>query len=212
MNIKVTSFKEPIYTRRTSFNHDYDITLNEITKSANNNAFYEEGYALTLLDRLKLYGYHEKKLFLEYQLKRSADPLRWLLDFERLIELNNWKSEFEFINNRTEELSNLPQLMGILFKDIENGNYVSKVTPESDNQLNNETIFNSTEASAYLSIARSTLYKLTSKKAIPYYKPNGKNMYFKKEALDEYVTKQRQISNSEIESNTNDYLSRNWKP
>ena len=103
MSIIVKSFKEPVYTRRTSFNHDYDITLNEITKSANNNAFYEEGYAIALFNRLKLYSYHEKKLFLEYQLKRSADPLRWLLDFERLVELNNWKSEFEFINSRTED-------------------------------------------------------------------------------------------------------------
>lgn len=152
-----------------------------------------------------------KKLFLEYQLKRSADPLRWLLDFERLVELNNWKSEFEFINSRIEELSNLPQILSALFNDIENGNYDSKDTPESDKQLNNETIFNSTEASSYLSIAKSTLYKLTSKKAIACYKPNGKNMYFKKEALDEYITKKRQMSNSEIESQTNDYLSRNWE-
>lgn len=36
------------------------------------------------------------------------------------------------------------------------------------------------EASIYLDISRSTLYKMTSAKQIPHYKPNGKLVYFEK--------------------------------
>jgi excisionase family DNA binding protein len=211
MSIEVSTFREPLYTRRTSFNHDYDITLNEVTKASNNNAFSEKGYALALLSRLELYSFHEKKLFLEYQLRRSKDPQRWLLDFERLVEINNWKSEFEFINYRTKALSNLPKIISELFKNIEDKNYASDVT-DGGNQQNNNAVFNSTEACTYLNIAKSTLYKLTSDKAIAFFKPNGKNMYFKKEDLDEYISQSKQISNSELETRTNDYLSRGWNP
>jgi excisionase family DNA binding protein len=211
MTLKTVPFKEPIYTRRASFNHTYDVTLNEITKEANNNAYSDFGYASALFERLKLYSAYEKKLFLAYQLKRSANPLRWLLDFELLVELNNWKSEFEFLNYRAEELLELPNIIRALFIDIENGKYDCGVDSESENNTN-EAVFNTAETCAYLNISKSTLYKLTSKKTIAFYKPGGKNMYFKKEDLDAFMTKSKQISNSELETQTNNYLSRGWKP
>ena len=40
------------------------------------------------------------------------------------------------------------------------------------------------EASIYLDISRSTLYKMTSAKQIPHYKPNGKLVYFEKSELN----------------------------
>lgn len=211
MSIKTISFKEPIYTRRTAFNHEYDISLNEITKNSNNNAFSDQGYTLALLDRLNTYGRHEKMLFIHYQLTRSKTPLRWLLDFERLVELNNWKSEFEFINYRTEDLNTLKEVISILFKDIEKGKYSSPDNSIKEKQVNNETLFNTKDACAYLNISKSTFYKLTSNKSIAFYKPNGKNMYFKKEALDDYIKRHKQISNSDMETQTNNYLTKGWK-
>ena len=39
-------------------------------------------------------------------------------------------------------------------------------------------VLTTAEASAYLGISESYIYKLTSLKQIPHYKPNGKLVYF----------------------------------
>lgn len=44
------------------------------------------------------------------------------------------------------------------------------------------------EALELLNVSKSTLYKLTSSKKIPFYKPKGK-IYFKREQLVEYIEK-----------------------
>jgi len=43
------------------------------------------------------------------------------------------------------------------------------------------------ETCKYLSIAKPTLYKLTSNRNIPHYKPNGSLIYFRKSDLDNFV-------------------------
>ena len=48
--------------------------------------------------------------------------------------------------------------------------------------------FNSAKASQYLHISVSHLYKLTSKRKIPFHKPNGKHLYFYADELDEWIT------------------------
>ena len=44
-----------------------------------------------------------------------------------------------------------------------------------------------TEACQYMGIAESYLYKLTSAKKIPHYKPNGRMIYFNKQELDQWL-------------------------
>ncbi len=44
-----------------------------------------------------------------------------------------------------------------------------------------------TEACAYLHFKPGYLYKLTSQKAIPHYKPSGKMLFFSKAELDDWV-------------------------
>lgn len=44
------------------------------------------------------------------------------------------------------------------------------------------------EAAQYTGLKKSYLYKLTSTKAIPHYKPNGKNCFFKRTELEEWLT------------------------
>ena len=46
---------------------------------------------------------------------------------------------------------------------------------------------NVTQASQYLGISNSQLYKLTSQKKIPCYKPSGKYLYFFKYELDLWI-------------------------
>ena len=43
------------------------------------------------------------------------------------------------------------------------------------------------EAAAYLGIKKSYLYKLTHYRSIPYSKPSGKNCYFSRRELDEWM-------------------------
>ena len=56
------------------------------------------------------------------------------------------------------------------------------------------------EAAAYLGMALSYLYNLTSKKSIPFYTPTGKKIYFKKSELDEWMNRGRVATNEENES------------
>lgn len=46
---------------------------------------------------------------------------------------------------------------------------------------------NSREAATHLDCTLGHLYKLTSRKAIPHYKPRGKRLLFLKADLDEYL-------------------------
>ncbi len=55
-----------------------------------------------------------------------------------------------------------------------------------DVMLCQKEILNFDEAAAYLSMSKSTLYKLTSKKEIPHYKPN-RFVFFERAALDGWI-------------------------
>ena len=48
-----------------------------------------------------------------------------------------------------------------------------------------------TEASVYLGVSESYIYKLTSSKLIPHYKPNGKLVYFNRKELCEWALRNR---------------------
>lgn len=50
------------------------------------------------------------------------------------------------------------------------------------------------EAASFLSLRMTTLYKLTSAEAIPYYCPNGKRVYFKRSELVNWVFDAKQLS------------------
>ena len=47
------------------------------------------------------------------------------------------------------------------------------------------------EASRFMDIARSSLYKMTSDRSIPFYRPNGKMIYFEKADILEWIRKNR---------------------
>ncbi|MHB8871861.1 MAG: helix-turn-helix domain-containing protein [Candidatus Doudnabacteria bacterium] len=63
------------------------------------------------------------------------------------------------------------------------------------------------KACEYLQVSKSQLYKLTHKKKISYYKPNGKMIYFKQCDLDEYIEKYKIKTNEEIE---NEAINKNY--
>ena len=62
------------------------------------------------------------------------------------------------------------------------------------------------DACVYLGCSSSYLYKLTHRKSIPYYKPNGKMIYFKKLDLEQYLLRNRIKSIEEIENEASQYV------
>ncbi len=66
-------------------------------------------------------------------------------------------------------------------------------------------VLNFQEASHYLEVSESHLYKLTSKRAIPHFCPNGKKLYFKRDELNEWLLRNKQLSVAEIELKPQQY-------
>ena len=62
------------------------------------------------------------------------------------------------------------------------------------------------EAAKYLGLKPSYLYKLMMRRAIPYYKPNGKLCFFSKADLDTWLTNIRIKPQAEIDSDAAQYL------
>lgn len=67
------------------------------------------------------------------------------------------------------------------------------------------------EAADYLNLSKSAIYKLTSKKEIPYYNPGGKKIFFKRTELENWVLTSKSISVDEVDDEIISYLSRTQK-
>ena len=55
------------------------------------------------------------------------------------------------------------------------------------------------EAAKFMGMARSSLYKMTSDQTIPFYRPNGKMIFFEKTDILSWIRKNRVSSREEIE-------------
>lgn len=69
-----------------------------------------------------------------------------------------------------------------------------------------KNLLTTTEAAKYLGLKPSYLYKLMMRRAIPYYKPNGKLCFFSKADLDAWLTNIRVRSQAEIDGDAAQYL------
>jgi excisionase family DNA binding protein len=54
------------------------------------------------------------------------------------------------------------------------------------------------EASEYTGISNGTLYVLTHERRIPFYKPLGKKIYFKRTELDTFMFRNKQAADYEV--------------
>lgn len=80
------------------------------------------------------------------------------------------------------------------------------------NLVTDKTIFctkevlTSDEASRYMGISKSYLYKLTMRGEIPHYKPMGKMCYFNRAELEQWLQQNRCATPAEITDRTNSPL------
>jgi excisionase family DNA binding protein len=62
------------------------------------------------------------------------------------------------------------------------------------------------EASEFLSLSKSYLYKLTSSGQIPHYKPQGKMLYFEKSELENWLRQNPVKTNKQIRQEAENLL------
>ena len=62
------------------------------------------------------------------------------------------------------------------------------------------------EASKYLNLSKSYLYKLTSAQQIPHYKPQGKMIYFEKDALEAWLRQNPVKTQTQIAQEASHYV------
>jgi len=81
----------------------------------------------------------------------------------------------------------------------------------SNQTLLQKPVLSFQEACQYLELSESYLYKLTSKKEIPHYCPNGKKLCFNRLELEQWLQRNRQVTNTEIEMKAATHVTLNKK-
>ena len=61
-------------------------------------------------------------------------------------------------------------------------------------------VLNFKEACEYTGLSKSWMYKLTHRGMIPHYKPDGKMIYFKTQELENWMLRNKVLSDEEIRS------------
>ena len=95
--------------------------------------------------------------------------------------LNNRTTFMERLNDRVTAIETLLQKL----EPVEG--LLERLTLLEENIYTTKNMFTFMEACAYLGVSESLLYKLTSTKEIPHYKPRGKLVYFDKAELDAWL-------------------------
>lgn len=68
-----------------------------------------------------------------------------------------------------------------------------------------KSVFNLDEAAMFTGLSKSYLYKLTCGKEIPFYRPNGKLLYFDRSELEAWLKQNRNTTNAEVEEMAANY-------
>lgn len=64
------------------------------------------------------------------------------------------------------------------------------------------------QLASYLSLSKSTIYKLTSSRDIPFSK-RSKKIYFKRKEIDKWILESKMVTNDEIAMMAADYIMKN---
>lgn len=62
------------------------------------------------------------------------------------------------------------------------------------------------EAAEYTGLSKSYLYKMTSQRVVPHYKPNGKLIFFEREELEKWLLSTRVTPQQEINEAAQTYV------
>jgi excisionase family DNA binding protein len=73
--------------------------------------------------------------------------------------------------------------------------------------LTQKNVLNFSEVKLYTNLSESYLYELTSSGGIPCYKPNGKQLYFKKQEIEDWLLSNKKVTNIEIDELASTHIS-----
>ena len=77
--------------------------------------------------------------------------------------------------------------------------------------IQQKNLFTIEEAAEFLNLSKSCLYKMTSNKEVPHYKPRGKKIYLKRQELEQWILNSRIASTNDLDEELDSYLSRTNK-
>ena len=102
------------------------------------------------------------------------------------------------IQHLESSVQNLHSMLTKLDKRIE-----SEINKIDDKMWTLKEVFTSSEACMFLGISPSYLYKLTSAKLIPYYKPSGGMIFFNREELKQWAQQNPVVARAFTNANSN---------
>lgn len=88
---------------------------------------------------------------------------------------------------------------------------LSKLSRIEKLMLNTKKILSVDELADYTGYSKSTIYKLVQRNVLPFSKPNGKQLFFSKERVDEWLLSNSASSDSEIKAHAEMYIMKNKK-
>lgn len=72
--------------------------------------------------------------------------------------------------------------------------------------LSKKNVLTLEEVCEYTGFSKSFLYKLTSEQRIPHFKPGGKNIFFSRKKLEEWMMQNEIAQSSNIQDQVLDYI------
>ena len=81
-----------------------------------------------------------------------------------------------------------------------------RISNIEENLYLSKNVLSFEEASKFLNLSKSYLYKLTSANLIPHYQPQGKMLYFEKQELEDWLRQNPVKTKSQISEEANRYL------
>ena len=106
--------------------------------------------------------------------RRTTNENKMLSKMENMISMMATEKPFERLQSLEQKINEVDKIQTI-------ENYIAQLKERI------WAVLTTAEASAYLGLSESYIYKLTSLKQIPHYKPNGKLVYFNRKELCEWA-------------------------
>ncbi|MEO7214928.1 helix-turn-helix domain-containing protein [Mucilaginibacter sp.] len=101
----------------------------------------------------------------------------------------------------------LPEMVALLLAKVER--LENLLVNGKDNGITLKEMLTIVEASEYMGISKSSLYKMTMRSELPTYRPGGKKVYLKRTEINDWLASQRRNSNAEIEQQAINYMVNN---
>lgn len=105
--------------------------------------------------------------------RRTTNENKMLSKMENMISMMTTEKPFERLQSLEQKINEVDKIQTI-------ENYIAQL---KEHIWAVKEVLTTAEASAYLGLSESYIYKLTSLKQIPHYKPNGKLVYFNRKEL-----------------------------